>query len=96
MLSDPLVRVALSDGQHLINVFSAPDLVLYVTSHLRTHVELEQVVTAQSTYRLLILTVLASYRKQLILVVFPLRRLRTLLSAVKRKHELLHFVYVTQ
>jgi ADP-ribose pyrophosphatase YjhB (NUDIX family) len=49
MLSDAPVRVALRDGQQLVYVFSACVPVPYVTTHLRTHAELEQVVTAQST-----------------------------------------------
>jgi ADP-ribose pyrophosphatase YjhB (NUDIX family) len=49
LLSDAHVRVALPAGQHLVYVYSAFVPVPYVTSHLRTLAQLEQVVTAQST-----------------------------------------------
>jgi 8-oxo-dGTP pyrophosphatase MutT (NUDIX family) len=46
MLSDAPVRVALSEGQRqLVYVFSASIPVAYVTTNLRTHAKLEQVVT---------------------------------------------------
>jgi 8-oxo-dGTP pyrophosphatase MutT (NUDIX family) len=52
LLSDAHVRVALREGQHLVYVYSAFVPVPFVTSHLRTHAQLEQVVTAQSTINL--------------------------------------------
>jgi hypothetical protein len=50
MLSDAPVRIALPEGQRpLVNAFSASDLVPYLTTHLRTHAQLEQAATAQWT-----------------------------------------------
>jgi ADP-ribose pyrophosphatase YjhB (NUDIX family) len=40
------VRVALPEGQHLVYVYSACVPVPFVTSHLRTHAQLEHAVTA--------------------------------------------------
>jgi 8-oxo-dGTP pyrophosphatase MutT (NUDIX family) len=50
ILSDAPVRVAIHEGQrHLVYVFSASVPDPYVTTHLRTSAQLEQVVTAKST-----------------------------------------------
>jgi 8-oxo-dGTP pyrophosphatase MutT (NUDIX family) len=49
LLSDAHVRVALSEGQHLVYVYSASFPVMFATSHLRNPPQLEQAVTAQST-----------------------------------------------
>jgi ADP-ribose pyrophosphatase YjhB (NUDIX family) len=49
LLSDAPVRVALHERQQLVYVYSAYVPVPLVTSHLRTHAQLEEVVTAQST-----------------------------------------------
>ena len=49
LLSDAPYRVALPDGQQLVYVYSASVPVPYVTTHLRTHAQLEEAVTAQST-----------------------------------------------
>jgi ADP-ribose pyrophosphatase YjhB (NUDIX family) len=49
LLSDASFRVALLVGQHLVYVYSAYVLVPYVTTHLRSHAQLEHAVTAQST-----------------------------------------------
>jgi 8-oxo-dGTP pyrophosphatase MutT (NUDIX family) len=49
LLSDAPVRVALPVGQQLVYAYSASFPVPYVTTHLRTHAQLEQVVTARST-----------------------------------------------
>jgi ADP-ribose pyrophosphatase YjhB (NUDIX family) len=46
LLSDAHVRVALLVGQHLVYVYSASVPLPYVTTHLRTHAQLEQAVTA--------------------------------------------------
>jgi 8-oxo-dGTP pyrophosphatase MutT (NUDIX family) len=48
LLSDAPVSVALPVGQ-LVYVYTASVPVPYVTTHLRTHAQLEQVVIAQST-----------------------------------------------
>jgi DNA-binding IclR family transcriptional regulator len=48
-LSDATVRVAISEGQQLVYVYWASVPVSYVTTHLRTPAQLEQIVTAQST-----------------------------------------------
>jgi 8-oxo-dGTP pyrophosphatase MutT (NUDIX family) len=49
LLSDAHVRVALPEGQQNVYVYSASVPVSFATSHLRTHAQLEQDVTAQST-----------------------------------------------
>jgi ADP-ribose pyrophosphatase YjhB (NUDIX family) len=49
LLSDALVRVALPVGQQLVYIYSASVPIPYVTTHLRTSAQLEQVVTTQST-----------------------------------------------
>jgi 8-oxo-dGTP pyrophosphatase MutT (NUDIX family) len=46
LLSDAHVRVALPDGQQLVYIYSAYVNVPYVTTHLRTHAQLERAVTA--------------------------------------------------
>jgi 8-oxo-dGTP pyrophosphatase MutT (NUDIX family) len=46
LLSDAHVRVALPVGQHLVYVYSIFVPVPYVTTHLRTPAQLEQIVTA--------------------------------------------------
>jgi 8-oxo-dGTP pyrophosphatase MutT (NUDIX family) len=46
LLSDALIRVALHVGQQLVYVYSALCHVPYVTTHLRSHAQLEQVVIA--------------------------------------------------
>jgi hypothetical protein len=52
LLSDAPVRVALPNVQRVVYAFSAYVQVPYVTTHLRTPTQLEQVVTAQSTINL--------------------------------------------
>jgi hypothetical protein len=49
LLSDAPVRVALPVGQQLVYVYPASVPVPYVTPHLRTLAQLEQIVNAQST-----------------------------------------------
>jgi ADP-ribose pyrophosphatase YjhB (NUDIX family) len=49
LLSDAHVRVALPEGRQLVYVYSASIIVLFATSHLRTHAQVEQAVTTQST-----------------------------------------------
>jgi ADP-ribose pyrophosphatase YjhB (NUDIX family) len=49
LLSDAPFRVALPEGQQMVYIYSAYVLVPFVTSHLRTPAQLEQVVTTQST-----------------------------------------------
>jgi ADP-ribose pyrophosphatase YjhB (NUDIX family) len=95
MLSDAPVRVALPRGRRqLVNVFSAYVPVPYVTSNLRTLAKLEQVVTAQST-----INPDGSYFVPATndidgLSLTPVKY--GLLSALKRKFELLHCGYVSQ
>jgi ADP-ribose pyrophosphatase YjhB (NUDIX family) len=50
LLSDGPTRVALRVGQHLVYVYSVSVPIPYVTTHLRTLAQLEQAVTAQSTF----------------------------------------------
>jgi 8-oxo-dGTP pyrophosphatase MutT (NUDIX family) len=50
MLSEAPVRVTLPQGRQLVYVYSASITVLFSTNNLRTPVEVEQVVTAQSTF----------------------------------------------
>jgi ADP-ribose pyrophosphatase YjhB (NUDIX family) len=93
-LSDAPVRVEFHDGHQIVYVFSASALVPYVTAHLRTPAQLEQVVTAQSTINLD-----GSYVVQEAIDIGGLSLTPAkdgLLPALKRKHELLHFGYVTQ
>jgi ADP-ribose pyrophosphatase YjhB (NUDIX family) len=72
LLSDAPVRVALPEGQRqLVYVFSAYIPIPCVTAHLRTHAQLEHVVTAQSIINRMVPT---SYRQRLTLTVFLLRR----------------------
>jgi hypothetical protein len=94
LLSDAHVRVAIPVGQQLVYVYSAYVLVPYVTTHLRTHAQLEQAVTAQST-----INPDGSYVVPEIidiggLTLTPAKK--GLLHAMKQKSELLHFGYVTQ
>jgi 8-oxo-dGTP pyrophosphatase MutT (NUDIX family) len=94
LLSDAHVRVALPDGQHLVYIYSASVHVPYVTTHLRTHAQLEQVVTPQST-----INPDGSYviPETLDIGGLNLTPAKTgLLHAMKHKSELLHFGYVTQ
>jgi 8-oxo-dGTP pyrophosphatase MutT (NUDIX family) len=94
LLSDAPVRVALPEGQQLVYVYSAYVPVPFVTSHLRTHAQLEHVVTTLST-----INPDGSY---VVPETFDIGGLNLtpaktgLLLAVKRKSELLHFGYVTQ
>jgi ADP-ribose pyrophosphatase YjhB (NUDIX family) len=94
LLSDAHVRVALPVGQELVYVYSASVLVSYVTTHLRTPAQLEQVVTAQST-----INPDSSYVVPETIDVGGLKLTPAkteLLPAMKHKSELLHFGYVTQ
>jgi hypothetical protein len=93
-LSDAPVRVALPVGQHIVYVYTASVPVPYVTTHLRTHAQLEQAVTAQST-----INPDGSYVVPERINVGDLNLTPTkmgLLPAMKHKSELLHFGYVTQ
>jgi ADP-ribose pyrophosphatase YjhB (NUDIX family) len=94
LLSDAPVRVALPEGQQLVYVYSAFVPVPFVTSHLRTHAQLEHVVTAQST-----INPDGSYvvPEALDIGGLNLTPAKTgLLPAAKHKSELLHFGYVTE
>jgi hypothetical protein len=94
MLSDALVRVAIPDGQHLVYIYSASVLVPFVTNHLHTPAQLDQVVTTQST-----INPDGSYVVPEILDISGLNLTPAktgLLPAMKHKSELLHFGYVTQ
>jgi 8-oxo-dGTP pyrophosphatase MutT (NUDIX family) len=94
LLSDAPVRVALPEGQQNVNVYSASVPVSFATSHLRTHAQLEQVVTAQST-----INPDGSYvvPETIDIGGLNLTPAQTrLLPVVKHKSELLHFGYVTQ
>jgi 8-oxo-dGTP pyrophosphatase MutT (NUDIX family) len=94
LLSDAPVRVALHDGQQLVFVYSASVPVPFATSHVRTHAQVEQVVTAQST-----INPDGTYvvPETIIIDGLNLTPAQTgLLPAVKHKSELLHFGYVTQ
>jgi hypothetical protein len=78
----------------LVYVFSASVPLPYVTTHLRTSAQLEQVVTAQST-----INPYGSYvvPETIDIGGFPLKPARDgLLPALMRKQESLHFGYVTQ
>jgi 8-oxo-dGTP pyrophosphatase MutT (NUDIX family) len=93
LLSDAHVRVALLVGQQLVYIYSAYVHVPYVTTHLRT-IQLEQVVTAQST-----INPDGSYvvPETIDIGGLDLTPAKTgLLHAMKHKSELLHFGYVTQ
>jgi 8-oxo-dGTP pyrophosphatase MutT (NUDIX family) len=94
LLSDAPVRVALTDGQQLVYVYSASVPVLFATSHLRTLAQLEQAVTTQST-----INPDGSYvvPETLDIGGLNLTPAQTgLLPFVKHKSELLRFGYVTQ
>jgi ADP-ribose pyrophosphatase YjhB (NUDIX family) len=94
LLSDAHVRVALHVGQHLVYVYTASIHVPYVTTQLRTHAQLEQAVTAQST-----INPDGSYvvPETIDIGGLNLTPAKTgLLPAMKHKSELLHFGYVTQ
>jgi hypothetical protein len=94
LLSDAHVRVALAAGQQFAYVYSAYVHVPYVTSHLRTPAQLEQIVTTQST-----IIPDGSYvvPETLDIGGLNLTPAKTgLLLAMKQKSELLHFGYVTQ
>jgi 8-oxo-dGTP pyrophosphatase MutT (NUDIX family) len=100
-LSDALVRVSLPAGQQLVYVYSSSVHVPYVTSHLRTHAQLEQAVTTQST-----INPDGSYVNPDGSYVVPetldiggvnLTPAKTeLFHAMRHTSELLHFGYVTQ
>jgi ADP-ribose pyrophosphatase YjhB (NUDIX family) len=94
MLSEAPARVALPDGHHLVYVFSAFVPVPYVTTHLRTPAQLELVVTAHSTINLDGSYVVPETIDIGGLSLTPAEV--ALLPALKRKHESLHFGYVTQ
>jgi ADP-ribose pyrophosphatase YjhB (NUDIX family) len=94
LLSDAHVRVALSDGQQLVYVYSAYIHVPYVATYLRNPAQLEQDVTAQST-----INPDGSYvvSETIDVVGLNLTPAKTgLLHAMLHKSELLHFGYVTQ
>jgi hypothetical protein len=94
LLSDAHVRVALLIGQHLVYVYSASVPVPYVTTHLRTPAQLEQIVAPQST----IIPEGSYFVPETIDVGrMNLTPAKTgLLPAMEHKSELLHFGYVTQ
>jgi 8-oxo-dGTP pyrophosphatase MutT (NUDIX family) len=94
LLSDAYVRVALPVGQQLVYVYSASAHVPYVTTQLRSHAQLEQVMTTQST-----ISPDGSYvvPETINIGGLNLTPAKTgLLSAMKHKIELLHFGYVNQ
>jgi hypothetical protein len=94
LLSDAPVRVALPEGQQLVYVYSASVPFPYVTAHLRTHVQLEQVVTTKST-----INPDGSYvvPETIDIDGLSLKPAENgLLPSLKQKSELLHFGYVTQ
>jgi ADP-ribose pyrophosphatase YjhB (NUDIX family) len=94
LLSGTSLRVALPVGQQLVYVYSASAHVPYVTTHLRTPIQLEHVVTAQST-----INPDGSYvvPETIDIGGLNLTPAKTgLLHAMKHKSELLHFGYVTQ
>jgi hypothetical protein len=95
MLSDAPVRVALPVGQcKLVYVSSAYVPVPYVTTHLRTLAQLDQVVTAQSTVNPHGSYVVPETIGIDGLFLTPAKK--GLLSTMKRTYELLHFGCVTQ
>jgi hypothetical protein len=95
MLSDAPVRVALPVGQQLVYVYTTSVPVPYVTTHLRTLAQLEQVaVTAQSTINPDGSYVVPETNDVRGLNLTPANA--GLLLAMKNKSELLHFGYVTQ
>jgi 8-oxo-dGTP pyrophosphatase MutT (NUDIX family) len=94
LLSDAPVRVALPVGQQLVYIYSASIHVPYVTTQLRTHAQLEHVVTTQST-----INPDGSYvvPETIDIGGLNLTPAKTrLLHAMKHKSELLQFGYVTQ
>jgi ADP-ribose pyrophosphatase YjhB (NUDIX family) len=95
LLSDAPVRVALLEGQRQLNyVFLAYVPVSYVTIDLRTHAQLDKAITAQS-----IVSADGSYVVQTTIDIDGLSLTPAkhgVLLALKQKHELLHFGYVTQ
>jgi ADP-ribose pyrophosphatase YjhB (NUDIX family) len=94
LLSDALVRVALPDGQQLVYVYSASVHVPYVTSHVRTPAQLEQIVRAQSTINPDCFYVVPETIDVGGMNLTPAKT--GLLTAMKHKSELLYFGYVTQ
>jgi 8-oxo-dGTP pyrophosphatase MutT (NUDIX family) len=92
--SDALVRVALPEGRQLVYVYSAYVPVLFATSHLRTHAQVEQAITAQSTINPDGTYVVPESINIDGLNLTPAKK--GLLYVVKHKSELLHFDYVTQ
>jgi hypothetical protein len=94
LLGDAPVRVALSDGQQLVFVYSASIPVLFATSHLRTLAQVEHAVTTQST-----INPDGTYVVPETITIDGLNLTPAqtgLLPAVKHKSELLYFGYVTQ
>jgi ADP-ribose pyrophosphatase YjhB (NUDIX family) len=94
LLSDAPARVALPGGHQLVYVYSAYVPVPYVTSHLRTHAHLEQIVTTQPT-----IYPDGSYVVPETIDVggMNLTPAKTgLLPAMEHKSELFHFGYVTK
>jgi hypothetical protein len=77
-----------------VYVFSASVQVPYVTTHLRTPPQLEQAMTTQSSINHDGFYVLPETIDIDGLLLTAARQ--RLLPALKRKHELLHFGYVTQ
>jgi ADP-ribose pyrophosphatase YjhB (NUDIX family) len=89
LLSDAPVRVALHVGQQLVYVYTACVPVPYVTTHLRTHAQLEHDVTSHST-----INPDGSYvvPETIDIGGLTLTPAKTgLLLAMKHKSELLHF-----
>jgi ADP-ribose pyrophosphatase YjhB (NUDIX family) len=93
-LSDAPVRVALPVGQHLVYVYSASVHVPYVTTHLRTPAQLEQIVIAQSTINPDGSYVVPETIDVGGVNITPAKT--CLLPVMKHKSDLLHFGYVTQ
>jgi hypothetical protein len=95
MLSDAHVCVAIPEGQQLVYVFSAFVPVPFVKIHLRTPAQLEHAVTTRSTINPDGSYVIPPETINIDGLSLTLAQ-QGLLPAVKRKHELLHFGYVTQ
>jgi ADP-ribose pyrophosphatase YjhB (NUDIX family) len=94
LLSDAPVRVALHVGQQLVYVYSGSVPVPYVTTHLHTPAQLEEVENAQSTINQDGSYVVPETIDIGGLSLTPAKM--GLLPSMKQKNELLHFGYVNQ
>jgi ADP-ribose pyrophosphatase YjhB (NUDIX family) len=94
LLSDAPARVTVFVGQQLVYVYTASVPVPYVTTHVRTHAQVEQAIIAQSTINPDGSYVVPETINVGGLTLTPAKT--GLVLAMKHKRVLFHFGYVTQ